>query len=67
MPIFCKGCWLVRRAISNNMPTPLAPSFAPCMGFWSWFLSLSAKGRVSQWAANRIRLVAIGLKLAMRL
>ena len=52
-----------RRAISNITATPLAPSLAAITGL-RWLAesgSLSAHGRLSQWAQSKMRVVAFGL------
>jgi hypothetical protein len=56
-------------AISSSSAVPLAPSFAPLMGWprLSASASSSAVGRVSQWARRRMRSGESGLKRAKTL
>ena len=61
------GCWLRTRAISRATATALAPSEAPSIGAFFFTLSLSAKGRVSQWPKMAIRRAAVGWYWAMML
>ena len=49
------GTWPSCRAISKSTPTPDPPSLAPSMGSRWRRLSLSANGRVSQWAKSNTR------------
>ena len=63
------GWVLNKRAISSKTATPEAPSLAPRTGSMrrSGSGSLSATGRLSQWAASRTRRVASGRQLAITL